>query len=446
MGDVHEHELSFIVHKMNSGDNPVAVYISEECDLLIRVLADRYSPSNNLTPVDFGAFAKTAKTITGEPPFGARASLKRRACRKLYDKYIKRAQRSVDLDLPSDYSYWTILEQTDELLDEFMRLANSSSFPHSNNNRSRSLTPPRPTHSNPTQKRKSITPSRSTTNITTSFTSIMSKEEQADTSYQRLLDDRNLHAVDFQRASNNRGFFAWEQSKVAVGKGVYSTRGGLAIPVTHPSQLAHANPTIARGGRAIDIMEVTHHPVLQNSDLLNATLDKKLGPEAPEERKTAIDCHLGNKDGPGIELHDLVIGGKVIPDVPFQAQRYYLPNDAYASNKYFNSGAVIVNDTGLDFKVLVMTDFFQKDPMVIIDELREKCPKKVDVDAAMDDETKAKLYDAPAQFILNTQMNVNSVVYLVVEFSLSGEVDVGNRGKNGPSLENLFGDVSVSGK
>ena len=233
---------------------------------------------------------------------------------------------------------------------------------------------------------------------------------------------------------------------MAVGIGVYSTRGGLAIPVTHPSQLAHANPTIALGGRAIDIMEVTHHPVLQNSDLLNATLDKKLGPDAPEERKTAIDCHLGNKDGPGIELHDLVIGGKRIPDVPFQGQRYYLPNDAYASNKYFNSGAVIVNDTGLDFKVLVMTDFFQKNPMVIIDELRDKSPKKVDVDAAMGDEAKAKLYDAPAQFFLNTQMNVNSVVYLVVEFALSGEVDVGNRGKNGPSLENLFGDVSVSGK
>ena len=263
-----------------------------------------------------------------------------------------------------------------------------------------------------------------------------------DALYMRLRNDRNSHAVDFSIGANNNGFLAYEQTGVEVTNGVYATRAGILLPVHTPEQIVHARPTITNEGTVIKVWEPTLDPMLfqDDSSMLESALDNYLGPD--KGRYSAVDRVLGTMDGPGVESHDLTIGGVTISGVTFQAQSYYLPPNVFASNKFFNKMSAEISDDGLDFKVISMTDLAAKQPMVFIDGLRDNAPSASSVSAAAP-EDKLALYEAASKLFLKNQMAVNTGIYLAIEFNVAGEVEKGNKAGKTATVTNLFQGFSL---
>lgn len=411
-------------------------------DNFITALADKHSPFNKHVPVNFKQVADKAKTIEREGELsylalGSTGSEERKECRRLYDKYRKRAeQKNKDRYVPFDFDYWSFLLKEDKLV---AALYPSSSSSSSVSPVRRRVSPKRQHTPPPTQNNSTSTTPPITKPITTAIMSL--KEESHATYYERLMQDRNSVPVDFHNSTNNFRHIAWDQFKVAILPAGYSTRGSLAVPIHHACLIKYAKPQIVLGGYAIDIFEASHDPLLQESDLLESSLDEHLPATGSAGRKTAVDVVMGNKGG-GAELHDVTIGEKTIYDVPFIRRRYVFPDGVCASNKHFN-GSNLVTDSELTAKLMYITDFKEKNPKDILKEL--KTPTDAEVGSAMGDAAKAKLWDDPAQKFLEYQMDVNSAVFLVVEFALLGEADTGNKGGSTPSVTNLFGKFSVSG-
>lgn len=416
-------------------------FTDEEKDHLLRALAARSSPNNCLEPINFRIFANTAYTIQGEGerPFGERGTAERQRCRRQYDVYLKQARRgATDLVIPLDWSYWSVLQRTDDLVLLLNPIGSlSSSSLHSNRNRS--LSPKRSTNTHC----KSLSPKRRTTTPCKTPNMATGKDDSTYSAvYQRLLDDQNSHAVDFNRAFNNNGIVAYERNGVNVERGTYATKIGILFPVTTPAQIVHAYPTIANGGKVIRVMEPSHHPMLNGTypgsgELLDACLDRSLGKD--DERNAAVDRTLGVLHGDGIVKHDLLIGGVTIVGVSFQPHSYHLPPNMSASNKFFNPESSKLDDVGLDTKVLVITDLHMKNPMDIIDGLRDKAPTVTAVTGETDVDAKLALYGVASKAFLEAQTSVvNTAVYLSVEFTVNGEVDKGSKAEKAPSVVDLF--------
>ena len=100
---------------------------------------------------------------------------------------------------------------------------------------------------------------------------------------------------------------------------------------------------------------------------------------------------VGSAEGPGVEQHDITIGGVTILGVPHHRKSYHLPPGVFASNKFFNKEAVKLGDSGLDYKVVLITDLAAKSPMQIIDALRDRVPSQIEFDAVATPEGKHAL-------------------------------------------------------
>jgi len=428
----------------SSGVLPVAV------DTLIRALADRASPNNSHHPVKFNSFANQAykRTEQGEKAelaLGEWASQERQRCRQFYDKYKKRAQRSCrPLGVPSNYTYWSYLEKTDELV---ILLNSPSSSSHSNAH-SRSLSPKRSPIKTPTRKTstsKSLSPKRSFIKTPT----MSEKEANYNDMYDRLLGDCNSHAVCFGSGwSNPSGILASEQTQVEIAPGVYRTKGLIFCELASQEQAVHANPAIAGNGRVISIWQPHHHPLLAAAtDIgIDTALNKFLG-EDPS-RNAAIDITLGSMEGQGVELHDVCIGGTNIHNVPFVQHKLYMPPDVIVSNKDFNPEASKLGDDGLDYKLVLITDFHKKNPSAIIQELVRVAPDNATASSAFlsgGQEAKDILFEDASKKFLGYQLAVNTQLYLCIQFTIEGDQALGKKSQKKKNVTDLISSFSISG-
>ena len=134
-------------------------------DNFITALADKHSPFNKHVPVNFKQVADKAKTIEREGELsylalGSTGSEERKECRRLYDKYRKRAeQKNKDRYVPFDFDYWSFLLKEDKLVAAlYPSSSSSSSVSHVRRRVSpkRQHTPP-PTQNNSTSTTPPIT-------------------------------------------------------------------------------------------------------------------------------------------------------------------------------------------------------------------------------------------------------------------------------------------------
>ena len=77
-------------------------------------------------------------------------------------------------------------------------------------------------------------------------------------------------------------------------------------------------------------------------------------------------------------------------------------------NKFFNKEAVKLGDSGLDCKVVLITNLAAKSPIRIIDELRDRAPSQIEFDAVTTPEDKRALYDESSKGFLEAQMGKSS--------------------------------------
>ena len=434
---------------MNSDNNDISVDIDDniivDIDPLLRALASRADPNNSDALINFKQFADAAETIHGEPPFGAKGSTKRQQCRTLYDTYRLRAKRGLtDLEVPSNWSYWDVLNKTDKLVC-LLNKPSSFSSPNQKKRRLRSLSPK--------QTKKITTPTRKTTNkiITPAHTTMTDASKggsEYEAYYQRLLNDNTIHAVSLSNSLDNHGFVAYEQKNVKVGTGVYTTKVGMLFPLTSVAEATYANPRLREDGHGIDIFQANIHPIVGgkvggSSNLLEDNLDRVLGKD--EARDVAVDLMLGSKKE-GVVRHHVESGGVTISDVPFEKHSYMLPPGIDTENRYFNPNKPANDDFHLDRKLVVLTDLNTRNFMDITDKLRDTAPTIVAVDACMTDDTKANLYKQANKLFLQTQLKVNTVVYFYIQFSVFGEDAAGRQAKAPDlALTDLFDGLDFAG-
>ena len=81
--------------------------------------------------------------------------------------------------------------------------------------------------------------------------------------------------------------------------------------------------------------------------------------------------------------------------------------------------------------------------MRIIDELRDRAPSQYKFDVVTTPEGRRALYDEISKRFLQAQMNVNTVVYLSIEFTIAGEVEKGKKAGRAKGVTDLFSNFSL---
>ena len=81
--------------------------------------------------------------------------------------------------------------------------------------------------------------------------------------------------------------------------------------------------------------------------------------------------------------------------------------------------------------------------MQIIDAMRDHAPSQNEFNAATTPEGRRALYDESSKSFLQAQMDMNTVVYLSIEFTIAGEVEKGKKAGRAKGVTDLFSNFSL---